>query len=289
MLAYLLIMTMGSSIGSFLGSCAYRFPRRLPVTLGRSHCERCQEELAWFEIVPMVSFLALRGRCRHCHGRIPARLLLWEVGGGMAFILLFENYGAGFDYIQALLAASFASLVIVVDWEYRMIPDRALIVGSLFVVGFLLLTRSSEITGRLLSGGSIALVLFGVRAAFSGLSGRTGLGLGDVKLAGLIGLAVGFSLTLIAIWVAAILALTYDVTRRLAVKAVPSSIHCTWAETVLLLEPNCDLPAESPARESRTLDERIPFGSFLSVSSCLVFITSDHLSRFLLPWVLTAE
>src|SRR5580658_3388360 len=92
----------GLLIGSFLNVCIYRFPRDISVVRPRSHCPHCHRTIAWYHNIPLLSFLILRARCRHCFAAIPVRYALVELSTGLAFLISAHAFG------PSLTAAKYA-------------------------------------------------------------------------------------------------------------------------------------------------------------------------------------
>lgn len=191
------IFIAGLIVGSFLSSYTYRTPRDKSVRKGRSYCPQCKSNVRWYDNIPLVSFLLLRGRCRNCDQKISFRYPLIEISTGIIFlavayligncaqtprsndICLFYGLLGTRALPYLLLVATVLLSIFVIDLEHKIIPDRA--VFTLFVITVLvfILTGSSTIYLRLLSGfiaGTFLLLLNLIT------KGR-GMGLGDVKLA----------------------------------------------------------------------------------------------------------
>ncbi|MFD1714761.1 prepilin peptidase [Amnibacterium flavum] len=192
----------GGLIGSFLNVVIYRVPRGLSVVNPPSACPGCGEFIHKRDNIPVVSWLLLRGRCRNCRTAISARYPLVELGTALFFALvalrfvpaLIASDGlagivAGLLALVALLYLAGSSVALaLIDLDVRRLPNA--IVLPLFIVGAVLLTTSSVITGdgeALLRAGIGTLVLGGVYLALA-LAVPGGMGMGDVKLAAVLGL-----------------------------------------------------------------------------------------------------
>lgn len=188
---------LGALIGSFLNVCIDRLPRGLSILSGRSHCDACGHELSPLDLVPLFSYLALRGRCRACRASIPRRVPLVELGTAAVFGLIWLRYPA---QLLAGILAAYASLLIVmlvVDLEH----GRILNTLSYPAIGLALLAVPFT-PGRtpldLLAGGALG---FGILLAIVWVY-PAGMGMGDVKLAAFIGLAVGIPYVWLALFLA---------------------------------------------------------------------------------------
>jgi leader peptidase (prepilin peptidase)/N-methyltransferase len=193
---------LGSLIGSFLNVVVYRVPRRLSVVSPPSACPRCGQTIRGYDNIPLLSWLMLRGRCRTCAEPISARYPLVELGTGLAFAgvgLWFAltrwqaadaaRLSASILELVALLYLAAVSIALaLIDLDTRTLPNR--IVGPSCLVGGVLLGAASVIThdwrqlATMLAGGAALFALYFVVA----LASPRGMGFGDVKLAGLLGL-----------------------------------------------------------------------------------------------------
>jgi leader peptidase (prepilin peptidase)/N-methyltransferase len=191
---------LGLVIGSFLNVCAWRLPRGEAVWAGRSHCPRCGRTLSPGELLPIVSFLVLRGRCRGCGGAISWRYPALEALCGLAFAAAAWRYGWTAAAARADLIAAVGIVAGAIDLEHRVIPNPVVAAGA---AAGALVAACLAVAGAY--GAALALVigLFAAGGAMLlvALLGRGGMGPGDVKLAGAFGLLLG--------WPAAAWALLY--------------------------------------------------------------------------------
>jgi leader peptidase (prepilin peptidase)/N-methyltransferase len=197
----------GLLVGSFLNVCISRLPNDESVSTPRSYCPRCGAGIAWYDNIPVVSFLLLAGRCRDCRGRISLRYPLVELLTAVCFFLALR--GGEFDWPAFRLCLLSAVLIglTVSDLESRILPDEFTLGGALAGVLLSPVVLLPEGLLGYLTGGptpaarslaesvSAALVLFGflwlVGRVYQRWRGREGLGFGDVKLALLLGAFFG--------------------------------------------------------------------------------------------------
>ena len=191
-----LFAILGLVVGSFLNVCIDRLPQNKSVAYPPSHCEACQHKLAVKDLIPVFSYLRLRGRCRYCQAAIPKRSLWVELATGMIFAYVYWYYGLSSGLgVMAFYACLFI-IIFVIDLEHGLILNK--VVYPSMVVALLLslyplpgLTHSAGMRVAYAAlGGGIGFGIFLLIALIS----RGGMGWGDVKLAGLIGLATGFPL-----------------------------------------------------------------------------------------------
>jgi leader peptidase (prepilin peptidase)/N-methyltransferase len=214
--ALIVIFTiLGMIIASFLNVCIDRLPRGESLMFPPSHCPICKHRLAVKDLIPVFSYLRLRGRCRYCRAPIPRRLLGMEIGVGALFPLLYWHYGLSAELgIIAYYCCLFIVLLFI-DWEHGLILNRiiypAMIVAvlisiflpgsiSIFALGNSLIFLPPRIAQAAI-GGAIG---FGISLLVVVVS-RGGMGWGDVKMAALIGLVIGFPLVFFTLIMAAIL------------------------------------------------------------------------------------
>lgn len=206
MAAVVALGAFGSVIGSFLNVVIYRVPRRMSVVSPRSACGVCAHEIRWYDNIPLVSWLALRGRCRDCGARISIRYPLVELAGAAFFVVVALVFtprlllasapasvaAAALELAAFLYLASVSLALSVIDAETRRLPNA--IVLPAYVVGAVLLTLSAGLGADLprlipaLVGASGMFALYLLLA----LLRPGGMGMGDVRLAGVLGLFTGW-------------------------------------------------------------------------------------------------
>ena len=198
---------LGLEVGSFLNVCIDRLPQNKSIAFPPSHCESCQHKLAAKDLIPVFSYLRLRGRCRYCQASVPRRLLWVELATAVIFALLTWHYGLSPALGIMIFYACLFIVVSVIDLEHGLILNKV-VYPSMVVALLLALLPRSWLTQWIVTGianaaigGAIGFALFLAIALIS----RGGMGWGDVKLAGLIGLATGFPLVFLSIIMAAIL------------------------------------------------------------------------------------
>lgn len=179
----------GLAVGSFLNVLIDRLPRGKNVITGRSTCDYCGKALRWFELIPLVSFLVQRGRCRRCHKKLSWQYLIVELVTAAGFIFFAPSYWIIFSSLLVIFVA---------DLKYQIIPDSMVVLGLL---GVLLQGHPLQIP----QGVALWISAFGASVFFLLLwlvTHGKGMGLGDVKLAFLMGLLLGFPNIIIASYLA---------------------------------------------------------------------------------------
>ena len=195
------VVTFGLVIGSFLNVVIARLPQRRSLWAPRSSCPECGYQIAWYDNIPLLSFAALRGRCRACAARIPWRYPLVEAATAALFLLawiVFAGDLAGFAMAAIFLAALVA--ITVIDLRHQIIPDAITLPG--IVVGLAASFAAGRISwleslvGVLLGGGVFVVII---------LVSRGGMGGGDLKLGAMLGAFLGWQALLVALFVAVML------------------------------------------------------------------------------------
>ncbi len=212
MIEALLAALAGLLIGSFLNVCIYRLPRDLSVVTPRSFCPGCDHGIAWYDNVPLLSFILLRGRCRHCQARISFRYPLVELLTAICFFIAVWFRPDGIDGL-AIKYCIFSAIIIALifsDIEERILPDEFTLGGT--VVGLILAwfvpshlglfhffmrslenPRLSSLVDAAFAAAFSSLTLWLIGFLYKKVRHREGLGFGDVKMVAMIGAFLGLS------------------------------------------------------------------------------------------------
>ena len=177
---------LGLLIGSFLNVVAYRLPLGKSLLWPASHCPSCEQPVKPYDNVPVLSWLVLRGRCRHCHEGIPARYPAIETLTALAFAAIVLARGLDRDLFWELPFAALLIAVAGIDLEHRIIPNKLLAPAAGFAAVVAVVLRPGELPELAVAGAS-AFAAFLLCA----LAYPAGMGMGDVKLAGVMGLFLG--------------------------------------------------------------------------------------------------
>ena len=235
------IFVLGLAFGSFLNVCIYRLPLGISVVTPRSACPQCKHPIALYDNVPVLSWLILGGRCRHCKARISPRYLTIELLTGALFLASYWYFG---PTLSTLKYSTFAFLLlglIFTDAETKLLPDKMTLPGlalglvfsllvpvndlaSQFLPGMVNLPFSGELSMRMVSlvdsllGAALgASFIYGAGAIYLRWRGTEGMGLGDVKLMAMVGAFLGMKLTVFTIFTASIAGSLFGLTTVLVV------------------------------------------------------------------------
>ena len=204
---------IGAIVGSFLNVVIYRYPRELSVVHPRSHCPNCGPLIRWYDNVPVVSYLMLGARCRHCRNPISVRYPLIELANGLFYLAVFLRTGPTVAFLLVAATVSMTVVLIFIDLEIQILPDVidlpgvviGLAIGWLTVsVGDHGLVLAASLTDSLIGaavGGGLLLL---VALSYKLIRGVDGMGLGDVKMMAMIGAVTGWQGVLAILLVSAV-------------------------------------------------------------------------------------
>lgn len=239
----------GSLIGSFLNVCIVRLPRDESVNHPRSHCRSCQKTLPFYDLIPIVSYLWRRGKCRFCNASFSIDYLIVELLAGCLSVVTFNTFGframglAYFSFVASLIAITF------IDIHHRIIPDvismGGTVLGFLLSFYFLTITPLQSFLG-ILSGGGI---LFLLAYFYFKSTKREGLGGGDIKLAAMIGAFLGYQGVFLTLFIG-------------------SMLGAVWGLIMMIIK-------------KQNLQYALPFGPFLALGALIVLFYGDHIFYFL--------
>lgn len=234
----LFLFIFGCCVGSFLNVCIYRQPKEVSIVKPSSFCPHCRTPIKWYDNIPLISYLILRGKCRTCQAKISLRYPFVELVTGLLFLFLYQRYGPSISFVKF---AFFFSLLIVmsfIDIDYHAIPMSLSVIG---ITGGL--TLSIYDTLKVMGGGgfteAVALpavnsfigLIVGCGFAYvfkffgdtalriylswkkkESIEGETeSLGIGDVDFLGMVGVFLGWKLAVLTFFIAPFLGLGYSV------------------------------------------------------------------------------
>ena len=199
---YLFIsIVTGLIVGSFLNVCIYRIPRGESIVFPPSHCPKCGSRVAVRDLIPVFSYLFLKGRCRYCRERISPLYPLVEVITGLLFAVMYIHFGPGALLVKYIFLTAVLVVVTFIDLEFYLIPDRIVLFALIGGLPLNLIVRDLTIVSALsgiLSASGLLLIL--------AIVSRGGMGGGDIKLAAVIGFYLGWPSGLFSVLLACLLA-----------------------------------------------------------------------------------
>jgi leader peptidase (prepilin peptidase)/N-methyltransferase len=294
----LAIFALGLAFGSFLNVCIYRLPLDLSVVHPGSACPKCARPIAFYDNVPVLSWLILRGRCRNCQTSITPRYLVVELLTAAIFLACYWQFGLTFALAKYCAFGFLLLGLIFTDAETMLLPDKMTLPGLALGLGFSLLVPINDLVSQLLPGmmslhnglhisWQVASLLdslmgaavgssfiYGVGAIYLRARGVEGMGFGDVKLMAMVGAFLGIRLTICTLFAASIAGSLFGLWTVLAV----------WIKrTRRRMKLHRESPQESRRRgwASATIALRhhqMPFGVFLAGMAMIAsFFGNDFL------------
>lgn len=241
------IFIIGTIMGSFFNVVAHRLSNNESIIKPSSHCESCQHLLKWYELIPIISFLIQGGRCRQCHTKLSWWYPLIEIITGLLYLFSYLYFGLSYEFFIALVIASILVITCITDFNYLLILDEPLIVGSIIIIiikflqGGIIDTLIAILSGLFLFFFMLMVKILGDKA-FK----RESLGGGDIKLSFFIGLSLGYKLAFVNLVLASFLTL-------------PVAFYYLI----------------------KYRDREVPFGPFLIISNFIIFVFASPILEFI--------
>ena len=291
---------LGLALGSFLNVCIYRLPRGLSVTQPRrSFCPHCNQSIRWYDNIPMLSWLLLRGRCRYCREQISPRYLFIEFVTAVLFLGCYLHFGLTAVMLKYWVFGFLLLGLIFTDAETKLLPNKMTLPGlamgllfsifvplndlaSQFLPGMVSLPASSDISWHLWSlvdsllGAAVgASFIYGAGAIYLRARGVEGMGLGDVKLMGMIGAFLGLKLTIFTLFTASIVGSLFGL----------ATVLIVWIKRTrrFMARQASARAARSRAWQSAKTVYRhyeMPFGVFLGSMAILAIFVGNQFFRW---------
>ena len=238
------IFIFGALVGSFLNVCIGRIPNGESVVVPPSHCPKCKTPIAFYDNIPLLSYLFLGARCRSCHERIAARYFVVELLMALLSLALFGWFGFTFSFFVSFVFVATLIVISFIDLDVRIVPDvislPGIVIGLIFSTagyfffrdGFgVIPSPASSVMGILIGGGFLLATAW----AYEKFTGVEGMGGGDIKLLAMIGAFLGWPSIPITLFIASLLGSVVGITcmlltgagRRLALPFAP--FLCTGA------------------------------------------------------------
>ena len=198
--AGIIIFIIGLVIGSFSNVCIYRLPRNESLVRPGSHCPQCSKPIPFYDNIPIISYLLLKGKCRYCGQSIPPQYPIVELATGLFYLALYLFYGLQPIAIVYMLLCTLLIIISFIDLRERIIPDVLsvpfIIIGFAFSFFLRNINPLDSLLGILAGGGSLLLIAI----VGSKLFKKEAMGGGDIKLAAMLGAFLGWQLTLLSLF-----------------------------------------------------------------------------------------
>ncbi|MDP2684070.1 MAG: prepilin peptidase [bacterium] len=239
-----LVAILGLVVGSFLNAVIYRLHKKVSFLRGRSYCPWCKHDLSAKDLVPLFSYLFLKGKCRYCQKKISWQYPLVEFGTMAVFLLLFWQFGLTLDFFVYLIYASILIIIFVYDLRYYLILDKvslpAIVIAIILSVFILNISAIDILIGALIGGGFFLLQFYISRGKW--------IGGGDIRLGVVMGAMLGFPGILVALFAAYVLGSIVGIFLIIGKKK-------KWKS-------------------------QVPFGTFLSFATLLTFIFGEFVIEY---------
>lgn len=241
------IFIIGTIMGSFFNVVAHRLSNNESIIKPGSHCESCQHLLKWYELIPIISFLIQGGRCRQCHTKLSWWYPLIEIITGLFYLFSYLYFGLSPDFFISLVISSVLVITCITDFNYLIILDEPLVIGSILIIIITLITSGLVDTLiAILSGLLLFFFMLLVKILGDKAFKRESLGGGDIKLSFFIGLSLGYKLAFVNLVLASLLTLPIAFYYLVKYK-----------------------------------DREVPFGPFLIISNFIIFIFASPILEFI--------
>ncbi|MDF2880437.1 MAG: signal peptidase type [Clostridiaceae bacterium] len=196
------ILILGLIIGSFLNVCIYRIPRDESILFPASHCTTCGNKINWYDLVPIFSYLILKGKCRHCEERISLRYPLIEVITGCLLLALYIRFSLTLEFVRFSILVCILIVIAMIDYDTTDVYSKTTFIGIAFgiillIINYLYLFQkvNNYILGGVIGAGIISIIIL--------LTG--GMGWGDAEISGMCGLFLGWKLSFYMLFVSFLL------------------------------------------------------------------------------------
>lgn len=213
---YLIIFLVGLLMGSFLNVCIYRIPNEESINFPPSHCQKCKHRLGVLDLIPILSYIGLRGKCRYCGEKISMQYLCIELFNGLAYLYCYYHFGLSIEMVLACLFVSVAIVLTLIDWRHMILPTGIIMFGSIGALIIKVLLSFvhhdpriliNSVLGGLLGYGVVATIFYMAIKLFK----KEGMGYGDVRYLGMIGLYTSPSLVFLTLLIACIIGSVYGI------------------------------------------------------------------------------
>jgi len=241
----ILILLAGLAWGSFLNVVIYRLPLGMSLVKPPSFCPWCRQRIPFYDNIPLVSFLLLRGRCRKCGASIPLSTLLVEILTPLSFLLLYRNFSLHPHFFASCVFASAMIVLGFIDFDHQILPDEITLPGLLLALVYALFRPDMVLRDSLFGSLVGAGVLLFVYGAYYALRKKEGMGMGDVTMMLLIGAFLGWRLTIFTLILASFSG------------ALVGILVVVWGK--------------------KDLQHSLPFGTFLAPAACVALLWGESI------------
>ena len=251
---YLAAFIFGSIWGSFCNVCIYRLPYNESVIKGRSFCPSCKNQINWYDNIPFLSFIFLKGKCRNCEYKISFQYFLVELVAAISFLVIYFLYGISITTLLLIILSIFFIIIFFIDLKHFIIPNE--LTFPLMIIGFiksfdpnLNQTIFPNYINSILGGFFGYILIWLVVIIYEKFRKKEGMGLGDAKLMASIGFWFGWTSIPFTIFLSSFIALVF---------VIPSLLNKT-----------------------RKISSQIPFGPYIIIG-CIIYVSLSNQIKYFL-------
>ena len=242
---YFAAFVLGCIWGSFSNVCIYRLPNDQSVVKGRSFCTSCKEQIKWYDNIPFLSFIFLKGKCRKCGNKISSQYFLVEFISAISFIIVYHLYGMSITTLLLIILSIFFIIIFFIDLKHFIIPNE--LTFPLMLIGFvksfepnLNQTIFPNYINSLIGGVFGYLIIWLIIFFYKKVRNKEGMGLGDAKLMAVVGFWFGWASIPFTIFISSFVALIFS---------IPSLI-----------------------KKNKNMATQIPFGPYIIIG-CIIYVS----------------
>ena len=242
---YFAAFVLGCIWGSFSNVCIYRLPNDQSVVKGRSFCTSCKEQIKWYDNIPFLSFIFLKGKCRKCGNKISSQYFLVEFISAISFIIIYHLYGITITTLLLIILSIFFIIIFFIDLKHFIIPNE--LTFPLMLIGFvksfepnLNQTIFPNYINSLIGGVFGYLIIWLIIFFYKKVRNKEGMGLGDAKLMAVVGFWFGWASIPFTIFISSFVALIFS---------IPSLI-----------------------KKNKNMATQIPFGPYIIIG-CIIYVS----------------
>jgi leader peptidase (prepilin peptidase)/N-methyltransferase len=242
---YFAAFVLGCIWGSFSNVCIYRLPNDQSVVKGRSFCTSCKEQIKWYDNIPFLSFIFLKGKCRKCGNKISSQYFLVEFISAISFIIVYHLYGISITTLLLIILSIFFTIIFFIDLKHFIIPNE--LTFPLMLIGFvksfepnLNQTIFPNYINSLIGGVFGYLIIWLIIFFYKKVRNKEGMGLGDAKLMAVVGFWFGWASIPFTIFISSFVALIFS---------IPSLI-----------------------KKNKNMATQIPFGPYIIIG-CIIYVS----------------
>lgn len=208
---HILLFILGLLFGSFYNVVGLRLSKEESIAFPPSHCTKCNHQLSFFDLIPIFSYLFLKGKCRYCGCKISIKYPFFELITGILFVLCYVKFGFSLNLFVSLILCSMLVIITVSDIESYIIPDSVLLVCGLLIFTIYLINFKTFAFDYLKDGIFSFIFMYIIKLFGNFVFKKESMGDGDIKLMSVVGMIIGYKKVILALFMAAYLGLPYAI------------------------------------------------------------------------------